>query len=85
MDSWMTKYYLPKIRKVKPKAAVQLHLTSLESGIGFLSINSAVKSLCTNFLKQNMDNVNQIWMDIATDFSVSYFYGCVHRVFAQSS
>ena len=68
----MTKYYLPKIRKVKPEAAVQLHLSALESGIGFLSINSAVKNLCKNFLQQNMDNVNQIWMDVATDFSVSF-------------
>lgn len=66
----MTKFYLPRIRRSEPEAAVQLHLTALESGIGFLSIDNTVKNLCKNFLKQNMDNVNEIWMDVANDFAV---------------
>lgn len=83
MDYWMTKYYLPMIRQVEPEAAVQLHLTSLESGIGFLSIDSTVKNLCKNFLKQNMDNVNEIWMGVATDFAVSYHLKICLVIFSQ--
>ena len=73
MDPWMTKYYLPMIRRVEPRAAVQMQIPLLLSGIGFLSKNKEMKDLCDNFLRQNSDNANEIWTDVAKEFAVSVY------------
>ena len=71
MDSWMTKYYLPLIRKADERAAVQLKMPLFETGIGFLDEYGSISRLCNTFIKQNSDNLKQIWLDVSRDFSVS--------------
>ena len=70
LDKWMSEYFLPEIKKANPKAKIQKSSKPLDSGMGFITHDEDIFKMKTFFHRQNVDNMQKLWFDIALGFNL---------------